>query len=126
VLRDSAGRDVIDSKETRAQEGGTHVVTKGLALAMLAVAMVVLAGCAAGPNELRGMPDDEGEVAGFWSGLWHGIIAPITFIVSLFRDNVRIYEVHNDGNWYDFGFMLGMLTVLGGGSGGAASQRAKP
>ena len=102
------------------------MVTKGLVLAMLAVAMVLLAGCAAGPNDLASMPNDEGEVAGFWHGLWHGIIAPITFIVSLFRDNVRMYEVHNSGNWYDFGFLLGMLIILGGTSGGAASQRPKP
>jgi hypothetical protein len=30
--------------------------------------------------------------AGFWGGLWHGIIAPITFIVSLFATGVSIYE----------------------------------
>ena len=46
--------------------------------------------------------------AGFWAGLWHGIIAPITFIVSLFADGVRIYETNNNGRWYDFGFMLGI------------------
>jgi len=40
--------------------------------------------------------------AGFWTGLWHGIIAPITFIVSLFADGVRIYETNNNGRWYDF------------------------
>ena len=46
--------------------------------------------------------------AGFWAGLWHGIIAPITFIVSLFADGVRIYETNNNGRWCDFGFMLGI------------------
>jgi hypothetical protein len=46
--------------------------------------------------------------AGFWAGLWHGIIAPITFIVSLFADGVRIYETNNNGRWYDFGFILGI------------------
>ena len=48
------------------------------------------------------------EPAGFWAGLWHGLIAPITFIVSLFADGVRIYETNNRGRWYDFGFMLGI------------------
>ncbi len=48
--------------------------------------------------------------AGFWAGLWHGIIAPITFIVSLFADGVRIYETNNNGRWYDFGFMLGIAA----------------
>jgi len=45
---------------------------------------------------------------GFLGGLWHGIIAPITFIVSLFADGVRIYETNNNGRWYDFGLMLGI------------------
>lgn len=46
--------------------------------------------------------------AGFWVGLWHGIIAPIVFIVGLFTPKVRIYESNNNGRWYDFGFMLGI------------------
>jgi hypothetical protein len=51
---------------------------------------------------------------GFWKGLWHGMIAPVAFIVSLFSDHVRIYAAPNAGRWYDFGFMLG----IGGFSGG--------
>lgn len=53
---------------------------------------------------------------GFWYGLWHGIISPITFIVSLFSDSVGIYEANNNGGWYNFGFMLGCAIILGGGS----------
>jgi len=58
---------------------------------------------------------------GFWLGLWHGFIAPIAFIISLFTDAVRVYAVPNLGRWYDFGFMLG----IGGFSGGvfAGSRR---
>jgi len=41
-------------------------------------------------------------------GLWQGLISPLTFIVSLFTDDVSIYEVHNNGGWYDFGFILGI------------------
>ena len=96
-----------------------------LAVGMVALVCVVLAGCAAGPNDLTDMPDATGRVAGFWLGLWHGIIAPITFIVSLFVDGVRVYEVHNTGGWYDFGFLLGMSIVFGGSGGGAASRRAR-
>jgi len=48
--------------------------------------------------------------AGFLGGLWHGIIAPITFIVSLFVDGVSIYESHNNGRWYEFGFLLGICA----------------
>ncbi len=44
---------------------------------------------------------------GFWSGLWHGFIAPISFIGSLFSDNIAMYAVNNTGGWYNFGFVLG-------------------
>ena len=51
--------------------------------------------------------------AGFLGGLWHGMIAPITFIVSLFVDGVSIYETNNNGRWYEFGFMLGIGAYAG-------------
>ena len=38
------------------------------------VVMLVLAACAAGPNVSVDEPSADGEVAGFWMGLWHGII----------------------------------------------------
>jgi hypothetical protein len=53
--------------------------------------------------------------AGFLIGLWHGIIAPITFIVSLFEPCVSIYETNNNGRWYEFGFMLGIGAYAGNG-----------
>jgi hypothetical protein len=98
---------------------------KGLALGMLVLALAAMAGCAAGPNESANSPDEEGNVAGFWQGLWHGIIAPFTFIVSLFSDTIHMYEVHNNGNWYNFGFLFGVTIILGGGGGGAASRRSR-
>ena len=64
---------------------------------------------------------EAGDPAGLWLGLWHGAIAPITFVISLFTDAVNVYEVHNSGNWYDGGFMLG-LTISVGGSGANASK----
>lgn len=54
--------------------------------------------------------------AGFWAGLWHGLISPITFLVSLFSPNVRIYETNNRGRWYDFGFIIGVSGAFGGGT----------
>lgn len=58
--------------------------------------------------------------AGFWAGFWHGLISPITFIVSLFNSGVRIYETNNNGRWYDFGFLIGVSGAFGG-SGSAAT-----
>jgi hypothetical protein len=50
--------------------------------------------------------------------------ASITFVISLFTEGVSVYEVVNNGNWYDFGFFVGVATSLGG-SGGGAGVRAK-
>ena len=87
-------------------------------VALLAVlgALLLLSSCAAGPNTAAGTGEDP---AGFWLGLWHGIIVPVTFVISLFTDSVSVYEVANNGNWYDFGFFLGAAMSLGGGGGGA-------
>lgn len=62
--------------------------------------------CVAGPNskyKLVGI-----KPAGFWAGLWHGIIAPMILIIGLFTTKVKIYETNNNGRWYDFGFMIGV------------------
>jgi hypothetical protein len=87
--------------------------------------LVLLSACTAGPNEYRNVPDEDGEVAGFWKGLWHGLISPITFIISLFSKSVYVFEVHNNGGWYTFGFLLGASITFGGSGGGAASRRKK-
>jgi hypothetical protein len=87
--------------------------------------VLVLAACAPGPNNMSGVPNEEGEVAGFWSGLWHGFASPVMFILSLFNESVGIYEVHNNGGWYNFGFLLGASIIFGGSSGGACSGRRR-
>jgi hypothetical protein len=83
------------------------------------VAVLVLAflcsACAPGPNSAEKTPNAEGKVAGFFKGFWHGLISPITFIISIFTKNVRMYEVHNNGIFYNFGFVLGAGLFLGGG-----------
>lgn len=89
-------------------------------LALLAVVLVVLlAACTATQAPGTAQPD----TPGFWLGLWHGFIAPLAFLISLFTDAVRVYAVPNVGRWYDFGFMLG----IGGFSSGifAGSRRRR-
>jgi hypothetical protein len=70
-------------------------------------------------------PNEDDEVAGFWQGLWQGFISPFTFLVSLFSDAVHVYEVHNNGNWYNFGFLMGASMIFGGSGGGAARRRRR-
>ena len=81
---------------------------------LLTALVFLLSGCA-GENPLAGTSGTHG-VAGFWSGLWHGMICPIAFVISLFNHGVSMYEVHNSGGWYNFGFILGAGAwgVLGG------------
>lgn len=101
------------------------MTSRGLVLltGVLPAAGLLAAGCAAGVN-----PATTDAGAGFLLGLWQGLISPITFLVSLFNDNVSIYEVRNDGNWYDFGFILGVAIIFSGpaGSGGAYTGRRRP
>ncbi len=54
------------------------------------------------------------EPAGFIWGILHGWIAPLSLILSLFKDNIRIYEVVNTGFWYDFGFYIAIISGFGG------------
>lgn len=62
----------------------------------------------------------KGYQYGFWAGIWHGWIAPISFIGSLFNDDIAVYAANNTGGWYTFGFLLGI-----GSLGGSASKVSK-
>ncbi|MGQ9673996.1 MAG: hypothetical protein ACUVV5_12855 [Candidatus Aminicenantales bacterium] len=96
-----------------------------LALLLVLILSVALSSCVPGPNTVEKTPNQAGKVAGFWKGLWHGLISPITFIISLFTRNVRFYEVHNNGGWYNFGFVLGAGLFLQGGILGSRRARRK-
>ena len=91
------------------------------ALLLIVALALTLSACA--PGENPAVTGDGG--AGFWLGLWHGIIAPLTFLISLFTDDVNVYEVSNNGNWYDFGFVIGAGILFGGGTGGSRKRRSK-
>jgi hypothetical protein len=67
---------------------------------------------APGPNQLGNLPDARGRVAGILLGIWHGIISPVTLVISFFNPGVQMYEVHNDGNQYNLGFLIGVALVF--------------
>jgi len=77
----------------------------------ISLSIIALSGCAS-RNELAGTYGEGGEIAGFWLGLWHGIILPISLIISFFNKNINIYEVHNSGLGYNIGFLLGMFAWI--------------
>ena len=88
-----------------------------LILAILVIGILFLIGCAANENPKEDHVNTDGEVAGFWMGLWHGIISVISFIFSLFINGITVYEVCNNGAWYNFGFLLGVGAFAGGAIG---------
>ena len=98
---------------------------KALLFGLIVVMLVSLTACAAGPNTLKNTKGDEEKVVGFWRGIWHGFITPFTFIISLFKDSIGIYEAHNNGGWYNFGYILGLMVIFGGSGGGSARRRRR-
>lgn len=91
--------------------------TKILLLVLVMIGMTLLVtGCAPGTARFQ----DE-RSAGFFWGIWHGWIAPVSLIWHLFDPSVRIYETNNTGGWYDLGFYIAVI----GGFGGFALTRKK-
>ena len=74
------------------------------------------------PSKLRNAADSDGARSAwaFSWGLLHGFLILFSFIASLFTD-FRIYAFPNSGGWYDFGFLLGAMSFLGGG--GASARK---
>jgi len=71
--------------------------------------IVVFAGCFPG-----GGTSGPADPAGFFTGVWHGWIAPISLVVGIFNHAVRVYEPFNTGWWYDFGFYIAVISGFGG------------
>jgi hypothetical protein len=78
--------------------------------AALAAAALILSACAHQPPPSGGEP-----LPGFFLGLLHGYISLFSLIAALFVE-VRIYAFPNNGFFYDFGFIIGVLGFYGSGS----------
>ena len=99
-------------------------------LILIAILLVLVAGCAPGsgvevnvpssrfvlttpgPNPEQDKEDAAGKVAGAGEGLWHGIISPVTLIGSFFNPAMQMYEVHNNGREYNLGYLIGVALVF--------------
>ncbi len=104
---------------------------KQFILVLMAVVLVMAVGCAPGsatqidipsvslkisvpgPNPQVNTDDANGHVAGILLGIWHGFISPVTLVLSFANPVSQMYEVHNDGSPYNFGFLLGVAIVFG-------------
>jgi hypothetical protein len=75
-------------------------------LFILSLVSLMLSGCADVAHVAHSLqPDNQ---LGFLYGLYHGVIAPVAFFVSLFDDSVAIYAVNNSGSWYNLGYLFGI------------------
>ena len=72
--------------------------------------VLFLTSCSAGDTQFS-----EQSPAGFFYGIWHGIISVISLIIHIFNDSVLVYEIKNTGGWYDCGFLIGVTSIWGGG-----------
>lgn len=77
---------------------------------MITILLFSLSSCF--PLETR--PPGAPAPSGFFMGVWHGWIAPISVIVGFFDRNVRIYDPFNTGWWYDLGFYIAIVGGFGG------------
>ena len=83
---------------------------KQFALGILIVALMFsLSACLPGDGSATWA-----ETACFFWGIWHGWMAPVSLIFSLFNRTIRIYEVHNSGLGYDLGFYMAIISGFGG------------
>ena len=85
---------------------GRHIAA-GFALALAII--MVFSSCLPGD----GVNNAE-KPAGFFTGIWHGWVAPISLIAGIFKKNLRIYETANTGWWYDLGFYMAVISGFGG------------
>ncbi len=81
-----------------------------LLLGLVSVVMLfMLTGCVPGDGTYT-----TARPAGFFWGIWHGWIAPVSLIIGLFNKSIRVYETMNTGWWYDFGFYIAIISGFGG------------
>ena len=83
--------------------------TPKLVCILLLIAFITIVGCIPGDGK-----HDDGNPAGFFWGIWHGWIAPISLIWGIFDPYIRVYEYKNTGWWYDFGFYIAIISGFGG------------
>jgi hypothetical protein len=84
--------------------------SKIILLGFMVVLCLLFSGCAPGSGN-----STSDNPAGFFTGIWHGWIAPFSlFWGLLINSDIRVYEINNTGWWYDFGFYIAIIGGFGG------------
>ena len=92
--------------------GGLAVVALGIYIIVNHIGMATRVGFDATP-------------ANFWLGIWQGLIIWLAFIASWFDKNIVLYQVNNNGLWYNLGFMIGICVAVGAGAKGSNNNYKK-
>ena len=72
-------------------------------LFLISLLLILFTGCGSvNPNE------GTGNNFGFFSGIWDGWTIFFAFIGKMLGYKINIYEVSNNGNWYNLGFLIGV------------------
>lgn len=82
---------------------------KAVLILLMVSLLVIMTGCVPGDGTYTAQ-----KPAGFFWGVWHGWIAPVSLIIGLFNKNIRIYELNNTGWFYDLGFYIAVISGFGG------------
>lgn len=93
---------------------------KAILISLMMVLLITMAGCVPGDGTYSAQ-----NPAGFFWGIWHGWAAPISLIIGLFKENIRIYESNNVGWFYDLGFYIAVISGFGGISLSRRKRREK-
>lgn len=82
---------------------------KAFVIILLLVVICLLVGCLPGDGK-----NSIENPAGFFWGVWHGWLAPLSVIIGFFNRTIRVYEVFNRGWSYDVGFYMAVISGFGG------------
>ena len=85
------------------------VLRRSIRLAGLIVLPLLLSGCLPGDGV-----NSAADPAGFFWGVWHGWVAPISLVYGYFKPGIRLYETANSGWFYDLGFYMAVISGFGG------------
>lgn len=87
------------------------VASRNLSLIFLLVFVLVIPLSASASAFVEAGQYSSYNPAGFFSGVWHGLLAPYTLIVRLVS-NIEMYAIPNTGWFYDAGFLVGIAGSL--------------
>jgi len=67
--------------------------------------------------------DLSGAPANFLLSLRQGLVIVLSFIASWFDNNIVLYQAHDNGFWYNLGYLIALSVSVGGIARGSRTRR---